>query len=189
MAKISNAVSENMERFTHRYKWSLEEKIVLSLLGLVTVASLVLTFVFGSFQIGWMILAVFAFLVGIWAFYIGYSRKNKSQLIANLHKKENRLGVGGHKLEELNNNVILSRVNRAAVRSKGNPRDGELFTPRDEFILACDSDQGSKTMIFPIRLFSDAKFAALVEGVINDNKAKIDDDTRAAIEFGKKYKG
>lgn len=86
----------------HRYKWTLEERIVLTVLGALIIGTVVVWAMgFVHMALAALLIALFAFMFG-WGIHVGGGRKKKSALTGSYDPETMILSVTGNKLDDKN---------------------------------------------------------------------------------------
>lgn len=124
--------------YRHKYPWSLEEKIILSVLALGFLASLYSLIFLDVEKTFYGVLAVIALFLFLLLFRTGWRRKKKSTLIATYHPESTELSVEGNGYNPAINTASLHGVKNVTVKQIGiNPTlvfhystQNTLFVPR-----------------------------------------------------------
>lgn len=144
----------------HKYKWTLEEIIMISVLGAGAIAGGVVALINQS--LGWALIAGGALFLSGYSYFIAKGRKKKSELTATYYPETTELIVSGHTFDGLENSVNLNELINMTARKMGSKE--YAYTPRDIVILSTSSeDRTHSSMKIPLRMFSNDEFWAIME--------------------------
>lgn len=165
----------------HRYKWTLREKLILTIPSVLLVGALVyFSMENGGLSLGWSILLgawaiIFAMLVNL-----GKDKKKKSRLEAIYDPEITVVSVEGNKLyKHGSNKAALKDMKSAMVKQVGmNPT--MILDPEDE---------DKRKVYIPLRLASKDGFLDFLKtNVLDNDDIKKTGDVKGYFEDASKYK-
>lgn len=165
-----------MQSFGHRYRWTIEEKMVVGVLAVVS-AGLILWALLDS-NWAWITAIPVGLLAG-YAYHLGRSRKTKSTLNGSFDPETDIIRLGGHDFQSHRNKVPLSKVSTVTFRKMDK---GAVLSPRDQVVFTATGTN----MRVPIRLFSDRTFYDLTHRIVSEMG---NDKVLSAVEYGRSYQG
>lgn len=187
VTKKSNTIEptdENVLRFGHKYKWTLQEKLILAFLNVGMVAMIIFGFM-QDMDLGLFLIAGGFLIAIVSCIWLGAIRKKKSEVFVNYDKRTDQLDVSGHTFEPLKNKVTMQKINRINVRQIG--ANAEMgYSPRDLIVVGAGDENNSRILKFPLRALANKGFAELMNPYF---EKYADKDTLDAYAFGTSYKG
>lgn len=165
----------------HKYKWTLEEKLVLTIPSILIPAGLAYySMQKGELSIGWT--AFLAIWVGCFALltHIGASKKKISRLEAIFDPETTELSVEGNKIyNHKTNSGKISSMTAAELKQVG----------QNPTLVLSSSHDDVKNVYVPVRLASKKPFLDfLTENVLENDKIKKTAEIDGYFEEAKKYK-
>lgn len=166
---------------SHRYKWTLREKLILTIPSVLLIGALVyFSMEKGSLSLGWSILLggwviIFAMLINL-----GKDKKKKSRLEAIYDPETMIVSVEGNKIYKHGTNKgDIKDMKTAWIKQIGmNPT--MVLDPEDE---------GKRKIYIPLRVASKEGFREfLVENVLENDSIKKSDEIAPFFEDATKYK-
>lgn len=165
----------------HRYKWTLEEKLTLTIPSILIPAGLAyFSMQKGEPAVGWII--TLAVWVGCFALlaYIGNSKKKISRLEAIFDEDTTEVSVEGNKIYNHKTNVgKLSSMTAAQVKKVG----------QNPTLVLSSKQEDVKNLYIPLRLASKQPFRDfLTKNVLDNAGIKKEDGVSEFFEDTKTYK-
>lgn len=165
----------------HRYKWTLEEKLTLTIPSILIPAGLAyFSMQKGELALGWLI--TLAVWVGsfILLAHIGASKKKISRLEAIFDEDTTEVSVEGNKIYNHKTNTgKVSSMTAAQVKKVG----------QNPTLVLSSSHDDVKNIYIPVRLASKAPFLAfLTENVLENDAIKKQDGVTEYFDEAKTYK-
>lgn len=183
-AAAKNPVKAPTDKIIHKYKWTGEEKTIVTVIYAAVVALAVIGFV--NDNVTAYIGAGVALVMGLLVTRLGVKRKSKSRLIALYDSNTGILSVEGNGLSASHNNGDLDKARNLFVK-KVAVRD-EAIDPKDFLGIGFG---GSKKMLIPMRLVAQEPLLGILSPYIEKQLEIRDRDKLLAafFEAAKAYKG
>lgn len=169
--------------FKHRYKWSNEEIITIVILGILTVAALIVTII-NNGSLGYSIITGAFLCFGLGAYYVGNKRKTESTMRVIYDTVSTEMIIDGHLYDGHRNRIKLADVKTVGVKQLGYKVEEGVYVAKDVLIFHPEESGIGRQAQLPLRSLSNPDLYKIVNMVL---ESKGSEGAKAAAAFGASF--